>query len=150
MNNQYEERLDMEEHDATEELNAYNRWRGQLHWANTMVRGARQADEQAGRTTSPLYITPDRLFDMQEIQSDGCTFCAAPLVYGEGVHRNQGNSATLERIDNRLGHTLDNVVLSCRKCNTIRGSAFTFSEMCTYGKIEQSRKRCITCNQTLE
>jgi hypothetical protein len=39
-----------------------------------------------------------------------------------------------ERIDNSKGHTCDNVLLACRKCNITRGDNYTFLE---YLKLKQ-------------
>jgi hypothetical protein len=43
---------------------------------------------------------------------NGCKYCgdSSPLMMG------------LDRIDNSLGHTIDNVVPCCRRCNYIRGA----------------------------
>lgn len=41
----------------------------------------------------------------------------------------------LDRIDNRLPHTKDNVVPSCLPCNFARGDRFTFEEMKKIGSV---------------
>lgn len=50
----------------------------------------------------------------------------------------------LDRKDNKLGHTQDNCVSSCKECNIIRMDNFTFEEMKVLGKtikkIKDERK----------
>src|ERR1051325_9859623 len=48
---------------------------------------------------------------IDDLIAKGCSYCGEHEI-----------SMTLDRIDNKLGHTLDNVVPACYRCNLIRGS----------------------------
>lgn len=75
---------------------------------------------------------------VKEMISCGCIYCG-----DENPSR-----MTLDRIDNRKGHTKDNVLPSCIRCNTIRRDmpfdAWTF--LIPY--IEKARKRGLFGNWT--
>ena len=60
---------------------------------------------------------------------DGCFYCGDTVKVG------------LDRIDNKLGHTTDNVVPCCYACNTARMDNFSFSEMVVLGKTIAEIKR---------
>ncbi len=48
--------------------------------------------------------------------------CMAEMEYGEGVDRRSDPDAlTLERLDNKIGHTDANTVLACRNCQCLHG-----------------------------
>lgn len=56
-----------------------------------------------------------------------CTYCGNPQ---------SGSGAGLDRLDNELGYTVDNVVPSCWPCNYIRRRGdFTYEEMRTLGPV---------------
>lgn len=46
-----------------------------------------------------------------------------------------------DRIDNRKGHTMDNVVPCCIECNTARNNFFSFEEMKEIGNVIREIKR---------
>ncbi len=48
-----------------------------------------------------------------------------------GVKENLG----FDRIDNKKGHTMENCVVCCHRCNMARGDRFTVSQMKKIGKI---------------
>lgn len=58
----------------------------------------------------------------QNILSKSCVYC--------GSTENVG----CDRIDNKKGHTIDNVVPACYVCNTVRNNHFTVDEMKVIGK----------------
>ena len=62
-----------------------------------------------------------------------------PCIYCGDTHR-----IGCDRIDNRKGHTKDNVNPCCYECNVARGNNFTVEEMMTIGKaikkVKDSRK----------
>ena len=72
------------------------------------------------------------------IVSQPCTYC--------GSTKNVG----CDRIDNKKGHTVDNVVPACYTCNTIRNNHFTVDEMKILGKtIKEIRDKKEAVNITL-
>ena len=49
-----------------------------------------------------------------------CFYCGGPL---------NETGTGLDRIDNSLGYSPDNVLPCCRSCNRVKGDDFTFAEM---------------------
>lgn len=68
-----------------------------------IVRDARHSDKKYGRENN---LTKDAV---AALLSSGCSYC------GERQIR-----MTLDRVDNARGHTLDNVVSACIRCNMMR------------------------------
>jgi hypothetical protein len=67
---------------------------------------ARRSDRQRGFPTSDLTIDL-----VKELIASGCSYCGDKSV-----------RIGLDRIDNSKGHTSDNVVPCCMRCNLVRGS----------------------------
>jgi 5-methylcytosine-specific restriction endonuclease McrA len=76
------------------------------------------------------------VFDIKQIDFENwfnttpkwCFYCKRDLEFGTG----RGNSwgfLTVDRFDNGLGYTIDNIVLACKACNTIKGFWFSGDEM---------------------
>jgi len=59
--------------------------------------------------------------DILKILDTPCTYCGFP-------------STGFDRINNNLGHILENCVPCCRECNTARMDNFTYEEMKVLGK----------------
>lgn len=58
----------------------------------------------------------------RELISSGCIYCGDTDRVG------------LDRIDNNIGHSKDNVVPCCYSCNTARNNNFSYDEMLVIGK----------------
>lgn len=58
------------------------------------------------------------LTKLKEILDDLCLYCKCRY-----------RTMTVDRIDNRLGHSSDNCVPACHICNWIKGDRFTTAEM---------------------
>jgi len=57
-------------------------------------------------------------------QDNLCTYCGQELVRSKKM-----GGLTIDRKDARKGYTEDNIVLSCRRCNTAKGYWFTYEAM---------------------
>ena len=79
---------------------------------NNWIKQSRQSDKKKDRYDADNFI--DKCF-LQGLIEDypNCYYCTIPLQYIEY----QDDLATIERIDNSLGHIKSNCVLACRKCN---------------------------------
>ena len=66
------------------------------------------------------------------MMSQPCIYCGSTKDIG------------LDRIDNKKGHSKDNVVPCCYICNTARNSNFSFEEMKILGK---TIKEILICRQ---
>lgn len=65
-----------------------------------------------------------------------CHYCKQNLVltsldnpYGGTKNNKRGEQLTIDRKDNDLPYTLDNIVLCCRRCNMIKGKWFSEKQM---------------------
>lgn len=70
-----------------------------------------------------LQCTLTKEFMLSEILSKPCFYC-----------EDADSPIGCDRIDNRLGHTPENVVPCCALCNRARGDRFTHAEMVELGK----------------
>ncbi len=61
-------------------------------------------------------------------QLQSCHYCGLPFMMGSSYHQHP-MARTFDRKDNSRGYELGNVVLSCRRCNTVKGYSFTEQEM---------------------
>lgn len=64
-------------------------------------------------------------FLKQVHETKNCFYCSVELI-PSGAHK---NSLNLDRVDNTIGYTKQNVVASCKSCNTRKGSLEMDSEM---------------------
>lgn len=58
------------------------------------------------------------------IKENECIYCG-----------DDSNKIGFDRIDNNLGHTLNNIVVCCEICNMTRGNRFTHIEMIEIGQV---------------
>lgn len=64
-----------------------------------------------------------------------CHYCEAPEeILAEWVRGFSRPFLTVDRKDNNVGYVIDNIVLCCGMCNTIKGSVFTYYEMMDIAK----------------
>lgn len=82
------------------------------------VKDMKRDDRKRGRTND---ITTEWFW--ANIVDKPCTYCDEPGPNGA------------DRIDNRLGHLMDNVVPACKLCNMTRGDRFTCEEMAEIGPV---------------
>jgi 5-methylcytosine-specific restriction endonuclease McrA len=68
-------------------------------------------------------------------QSRICIYCkrkeSEALKYGKKKYY----KLTIDRKNNDKGYTLNNIVLACYKCNTVKGSDLSFQEMLIIGEV---------------
>jgi len=73
---------------------------------------------------------------VQLIQRDGmvCYLCEKPVLL-EYHKRYQGNQFTLDRIDNKKSHRIDNCRVCCFTCNILRANEYTPDEFTWHFKL---------------
>ena len=82
-----------------------------------------------GRAKDIKFTITQHEFELWfEKQTMKCHYCKKDVLFGYGKG-NLSNSLTIDRKDNQVGYTIDNIVFACRKCNTIKGMWFTEKEM---------------------
>lgn len=78
-----------------------------------MVGASKMNDIKYGRYDASNFITHDHVHGLI-LQSDNkCFYCTIPLQYT----MNDSNMATIERLDNTMGHVIGNCVIACKSCN---------------------------------
>ena len=72
-----------------------------------------------------LSTTVDFSFDdfLYFLSTNKCVYCDSNINLG------------LDRIDNNKGHSKDNVLVCCLRCNTLRSNKFTVNEMKQIGQV---------------
>lgn len=79
---------------------------------NSWIRQSRRTDKKYNRYDANNFI--DKCFCEGLVEDfPQCVYCSIELQYVEY----QDDLATIERIDNSIGHTNTNCVLACKKCN---------------------------------
>jgi hypothetical protein len=66
------------------------------------------------RRRKALYRDPDLCAAIRQRDKDQCRYCGTPVVWDGG---NQAEAGTYDHIDAKGPNTLDNVCVSCRRCN---------------------------------
>lgn len=83
---------------------------------NRMIAGSRDRDIKKNRFDPVNFITysfvKNLILECQNI----CYYCGCEMVLNEFC----SNLATIERLDNSIGHIKSNCVIACKKCNISR------------------------------
>lgn len=104
---------------------------------NTKVSGYKMQDKIKKRTIPDNFVDIlDVIYLLKEAQSR-CYYCNSELFV---LYKNKQEMSqwTLDRIDNSIAHTIDNVVISCLQCNLKKGTkgkqAFLFTKQLSVTK----------------
>ena len=95
------------------------------------ISGYKQQDIKKNKLNKELFITYDDLIEKMIISKHKCFYCRkiCKILFNNIRDPEQW---TLERKDNSIGHTTDNVEICCYKCNIKRGTknseAFRFAK----------------------
>lgn len=79
------------------------------------------ADRKRGHATWKSGYVP-LFYKMRPFAEPSCRYCATTETLG------------LDRIDNSLGHTEENTLLACKRCNVMRSDKFTVEQMEKIGR----------------
>jgi len=93
-------------------------------------------------------IRQDDFVKWYDIQKKQCIYCGIKEnnIIGETFQGRKACRLWIDRKDNLKGYVKGNLVLSCPRCNCIKGDFFTFEEMLKIGKvIAEARKRIKKC-----
>ena len=80
---------------------------------NQMIRDSKKEDKLHKRYDPVNFIDKCFLENLIDNCEDKCTYCQTPLQYTEYGH----DTATLERLDNSIGHIKSNCTIACLTCN---------------------------------
>ena len=78
-----------------------------------MIQSSKQTDKKKNRYDESEFVDYQYLFNLIDISNDECFYCECKLQYIEFAN----NMATIERLDNDIGHNKKNIVIACRSCN---------------------------------
>ena len=81
-----------------------------------MISQSKESDKKKNRYNQTEFIDKCFVKNLIEDCEDKCYYCNCDLQYI--IYQN--NLATIERLDNSIGHTKGNCVIACRTCNYSR------------------------------
>jgi len=81
-----------------------------------MIRGSKKSDIEADRFDSVNFITDSFVKNLILESQYKCYYCGCEMILNEYAP----NLATIERLDNSIGHIKSNCVIACKKCNNSR------------------------------
>ena len=95
-------------------------------------------DIHKNKDTQDSSITRDEIIEKLVLSKLKCFYCDCDMVFLYNKVRTM-NQWTLDRIDNSLNHSNNNVIISCLKCNLQKRcqnhDAFLFTKRLTISKI---------------
>ena len=87
------------------------------NWAGNIVSGSRSSDKAKDRFESQGFLTKEFVLNQRVVQNNKCFYCNKEMQI---KNRQLSDGLTIERLNNRIGHTMSNCVLACYKCNMAR------------------------------
>ena len=106
---------------------------------NTKVSSYQMQDKIKKRDLTHNFVTFKDIVSMLKDCDLTCCYCRGPVFI---LYKNEKEMLqwTLDRLDNSIAHTTDNVVISCLNCNLKKGRKneedFTFTKQLTITKKE--------------
>jgi hypothetical protein len=101
-------------------------------WWMTKINSTRHSDKKKGLYSEEHHIDKEFLVAIREEQKNRCIYCSIAMVSYNPEDPEYtalcSNGLSVERKDNNLGHTKDNVVLACIHCNAGRKNKHSFEE----------------------
>jgi 5-methylcytosine-specific restriction endonuclease McrA len=75
----------------------------------------------------PITITYDDFLAYTSICA--CHYCGSPIKWSKDTKRGNSKAANLDRKNNELGYTTENIVVACVICNRIKNKYLTYDDM---------------------
>lgn len=83
------------------------------------INSYKSQDEKKERYNKKTFITLDELYEKLVISKLKCHYCRNDVKVDYNIKRDE-LQWTLDRIDNGIGHSCENTLISCMKCNLQR------------------------------
>lgn len=80
-----------------------------------------------GHARQSILFTLEKFEVWYDQQEKICYYCGRKLICARA--KRELDSLNIDRKDNNLSYTLDNMALSCRRCNIMKGSWLTETQM---------------------
>ena len=93
----------------------------------------------AKRRGTGFFLGRDEFIAWLNNQERGCHYCGVEL----NTEYKRSTQLTVDRKNNAYGYSVDNIVLSCWRCNSIKSDVFTEDEMIEIGEKYLKYKRLI-------
>lgn len=94
-----------------------------------IMSNSKAEDKMRERYDPEKFITAENLERLYQHQKGYCYYCGRTMLFGVGVDRLlHPQGLTIERMNNDLGHNVDNVVFACSHCNKRRRNLYTFEQ----------------------
>ena len=100
------------------------------HWEKNLLCTHRIRDVRAGIYDPVNFVTKEHIQAIRRELGGKCFHCHVQM---DAENRDLPDGLTLQRLDNRLGHTIQNTTLACLSCNRHR------VESCNTGWLEFRR-----------
>lgn len=71
-------------------------------------------------------ITLEEFREWLKSKDQTCEYCKREVIINSG---DRMGSLSIDRKDNELGYILNNLCISCNRCNTVKGNFFTYEQM---------------------
>ena len=84
------------------------------NWINRILHNSRQADQRNFLFDKEHFITRNYVERIFLFQKQKCFHCEKNM---QVWHRKRKDGCTIERLNNKKGHTIKNCVLACMDCN---------------------------------
>lgn len=85
----------------------------------------------------PFSLIREEFVEWYNNQPKNCVYCDIPEAYLYLLQEHYGDITdrlTIDCKDNKVGYQLDNLTLSCNKCNITKNNVLTFDEMMYVGQ----------------
>lgn len=83
----------------------------------------------------PFEVEKEAFFEWYQSEPKRCVYCG---MTPEEIRVYKGHDAlrlTVDRMDSNRGYSLDNMVLACPVCNTVKNNVLTYEQMLEVGKM---------------
>jgi len=101
----------------------------------TMLKG------QAIQRHINFYLTKEEFIYWYENQEKSCHYCKRTVEKIKNDTLGFNNRLTIDRKNNNIGYQINNIVLACYRCNSIKGDYFTEQEMQNIGQIIENKEK---------
>ena len=123
---------------------AYNKYRNDYRTKN--ARGIFDVLKQSSKKRNIDFLLNRDSFELWYNSTEKkCFYCERTeeeVLKTDAVMQTKCNRLTIDRVENSIGYLEDNLVLCCKRCNSIKGDFFSKDEMLEIGKIIKNKKTC--------
>jgi len=81
-------------------------------------------------------LTYEQFVKFTEINE--CSYCKSSVNWSAYDYKKNGSAYNLDRKDSNLGYSIENCVVSCKRCNRAKNNHFTYEEWVKIGELIQS------------